>query len=202
MHVPSGIVIVLQQLVERLVLFRLDVRHLDVGFPRRDTRADGRNRAHCAWARVCRLLIFLADGGMTFKACAVQSSENDPLRSVGHFGDVFGMNREHVGSRFTTSACFVAASCCSALMKPEFMHSSQHVLSLSLRRARFGLTTGLNAEGLRWSRQHRSFGDRQFLRTFAKIDLRRRAKTISALPQENLVDVQLENQSLLGFVRS
>jgi hypothetical protein len=89
---------VLQQFVERFVLFGLDIRHLDVGF-RAAIAVPTVVVEHIApEARVRGLLIVLADGGVDLQACAVHVFGKTIRGDLsGHFGNVFGMNREHVG---------------------------------------------------------------------------------------------------------
>ena len=142
---------------------------------------------------VGRLLLVGADGGVDIEATGVNLGavlrEHELAR---HFGHVLGMR--------------VLAACGSAQMQLFFFGGFGlgfgdeamlfHALDdVELARTRaLGVVDGVvSRRSLGQTRQHRCFGDGDALNRFAKVSLRRSGKAVSAVAQEDLVEVDLKN---------
>jgi len=74
----------------------------------------------------------------------------------------------------------------------QLVHPAQHVELARLRAARIGDRV-VRGRRLRQSGQHRRLGDRDILQRLAVVDLCRGGEPVGALPEEDLVDVELED---------
>ncbi len=140
------------------------------------------------------LLVGPPDGRVDREAAGVgilaERLEND---LPGHFRHKFGMRRHDVAQALADverGALGVAEL--GVVEKPQVVHPAQDVHLADLRPFRV-VDRVVRRRRLRESGQHRRLGGRHVLQRLPEIDLRCRAEPVGALPEEDLVDVELED---------
>ena len=116
-----------------------------------------------------------------------------------HFCDEFCMNRKIVRITFYDQRLFERSFLLFSIDKTELEHPAQDVL-LTKSGALWIDYRVIGGRGFGQSGEHRSFGNCQVAQLFSEVDLGGCAETVGALPEINLVDVELENLILAEVV--
>ena len=92
-----------------------------------------------------------------------------------------------------------ASACCCSVIWPKFLHAPQHVL-LALARALRIRNRVVGGRRFWQAGEHGGLREAQLVERLAEVDLRGGGETVGALPEVDLVDVELEDLVLAQVV--